>query len=73
MFAATVFGKDPFWCCPRKASKRKDIAHKSWNKASIITSKKNIDLELYPYSYKAIQAIDFYIYAKKKAFQKRKY
>ena len=57
-----------FW--ETKSSQWKDIAHKSWNKASIITSKKNIDLELNPYSYKAIQAIDFYIYAKKKLSKK---
>lgn len=57
-----------FW--ETKSSQWKDIAHKSWNKASIITSKKNIDLELNPYSYKAIQAIDFYNHAKKKLSKK---
>ena len=57
-----------FW--ETEPSQWNDIAHKSWNKASIITSKKNIDLKLNPYSYKAIQAIDFYNHAKKKLSKK---
>ncbi|MEM5564192.1 lycopene cyclase family protein [Psychroserpens sp. AS72] len=40
------------------------IIHKSWNKASIITSKKTTNLNLKPYSYKTIRAIDFYTEAK---------
>jgi len=36
------------------------LIHKSWNKASVITSKKRIDLTLNPYTYKSIRAIDFY-------------
>jgi len=40
------------------------IIHKSWSKASVITSKKKIDLRLRPYLYKSIRAIDFYNYAK---------
>ena len=42
------------------------IVHKSWSKASIITTQKHINLDLKPYSYKTIQALDFYNYAKKK-------
>ncbi|WP_396600464.1 lycopene cyclase family protein [Algibacter sp. R77976] len=42
------------------------ITYKSWNKASIVTSKKEIRLELNPYSYKSIRSIDFYNYAKEK-------
>ncbi|TJY32180.1 lycopene cyclase family protein [Pontimicrobium aquaticum] len=37
-----------------------NIVHKSWNEASVITSKKRIDLKLQPYTYKTIRAIDFY-------------
>lgn len=43
-----------------------NIAYKSWNNASVITSKKTIDLSLAPYSYKTIRAIDFYTEAKTK-------
>ena len=38
-----------FW--ETKSSQWKDIAHKSWNKASIITSKKNNELKLNQYSW----------------------
>ena len=41
------------------------ISYKSWNKALVITSKK-IHLNLLPYTYKSIRAIDFYNYAKNK-------
>lgn len=47
-----------------------DIAHKSWNKASVITSQKKINIELQPYSYKTIHAIDFYNHAKKTLSEK---
>jgi lycopene beta-cyclase len=40
------------------------ITHKSWNKASVITSNKITHLNLSPYSYKTIRAIDFYTEAK---------
>ncbi|WP_456439692.1 lycopene cyclase family protein [Psychroserpens sp.] len=40
------------------------IIHKSWQKASIISSKKEIDLELNPYRYYTIKALDFYKEAK---------
>ncbi|WP_298903531.1 lycopene cyclase family protein [uncultured Psychroserpens sp.] len=36
------------------------LTHKSWTNASIITSKKRIDLQLNPYAYKTVRAIDFY-------------
>ena len=45
------------------------ITHKSWSEASVITSKKKIDLKLQPYSYKTIRAIDFYNEAKTKLKQ----
>ena len=40
------------------------ITHKTWSKASVITNKKHINLELNPYTYKTVRAIDFYNYAK---------
>lgn len=40
------------------------IIHKSWDKASVITSKKRIDLKLKPYNYKTVRAIDFYNHVK---------
>lgn len=46
------------------------IIHKSWNKTSIITSKKTTNLNLTPYSYKTIRAIDFYTEAKAQLNQK---
>ena len=36
------------------------LVKKAWTKASIITSKKSINLKLFPYYYKTIRAIDFY-------------
>ena len=47
------------------------ILLKSWNKASIYTSKKNINLNLSPYNYKTIKAIDFYNYSKNKLKQNK--
>jgi len=41
------------------------ITQKSWKKASVITSQKNIDLTLSPYTYKTIRAADFYQHSKK--------
>lgn len=46
------------------------ITHKSWSKASVITSKKNIDLTLHPYTYRTVRAIDFYTEAKAQLNQK---
>ncbi len=52
-----------FW--ETEPSQWNNIIHKSWKKASVITSKKKINLELNPYSYKSIQSVDFYNHAKK--------
>ncbi|WP_026753186.1 lycopene cyclase family protein [Sediminibacter sp. Hel_I_10] len=41
-----------------------DIVHKTWQKANIKTSEKEINLNLNPYTYKTIQSIDFYNFAK---------
>lgn len=51
-----------FW--EKNSSQWDHITHKSWQKASIITPQKTIDLELNPYTYKTIRAIDFYTEAK---------
>jgi lycopene beta-cyclase len=40
------------------------MVQKSWKHATIYTSKKNIALNLEPYTYKTIRAIDFYNHAK---------
>ena len=42
------------------------LVYKSWNKATVITSKKSVDLKLKPYRYKSIRAIDFYTQTKTK-------
>ncbi len=47
-----------FW--ETKTSKWNPITHQKWQKAKVITSKKNIELNLDPYIYKTIRAIDFY-------------
>ena len=39
-----------------------DIIHQKWSKATIFASNKTIDLNLHPYGYKTIRAIDFYTY-----------
>ncbi|WP_397362326.1 lycopene cyclase family protein [Olleya sp. R77988] len=51
-----------FW--ETKTSKWDAITYQNWQKAKIITSNKNIDLNLTPYTYKTIRAIDFYTEAK---------
>ncbi|WP_341216181.1 lycopene cyclase family protein [uncultured Wocania sp.] len=56
-----------FW--ETESSQWNNIIHKSWNKASVITSKKAIDLELKPYTYKSIRSIDFYKEAKNRLKQ----
>nr|WP_321236703.1 lycopene cyclase family protein [uncultured Psychroserpens sp.] len=56
-----------FW--ETEPSQWSHITHKSWNKTSIITSKKTIDLDLKPYRYKTIRAIDFYNDAKAQLHQ----
>jgi lycopene beta-cyclase len=45
------------------------IVHNSWKHAQINTSKKTIALNLEPYTYKTIRAIDFYNYAKTQLHQ----
>jgi len=53
-----------FW--ETESSQFESIIHKTWQKASVITSKKNIDLNLNPYTYNSIRAIDFYKHIKSK-------
>nr|WP_321230880.1 lycopene cyclase family protein [uncultured Psychroserpens sp.] len=57
-----------FW--ETEPSQWNEIIHKSWNRASIITSKKTTNLNLTPYAYKTIRAIDFYTEAKAQLNQK---
>ncbi len=64
---STKSTNDKTWSFWEENSSRWDnITHKSWKKASVITSKKTIDLKLQPYIYKTIRAIDFYNEAKAK-------
>src|SRR5690606_14554698 len=51
-----------FW--ETKPSQWDAIVHKSWHHATIKTSQKTIALNLEPYTYKTIRAIDFYNHAK---------
>ncbi|MFT5847098.1 MAG: lycopene beta-cyclase [Psychroserpens sp.] len=46
------------------------LTHKSWSKAAIITSHKETHLNLYPYTYRTIRAIDFYTQARAQLNQK---
>ncbi|WP_298497316.1 lycopene cyclase family protein [uncultured Algibacter sp.] len=57
-----------FW--ETEPSQWNNITYKSWSKASIITSKKSIELNLNPYSYKTIRSIDFYNLAKESLSKK---
>ncbi|WP_299333913.1 lycopene cyclase family protein [uncultured Psychroserpens sp.] len=56
-----------FW--ETQPSQWTSIIHKSWNKAAILTSDNSIELDLKPYSYNTIRAIDFYREAKTKLKQ----
>ena len=56
---------DKTWSFWQKDSQQWDpIIHKSWRKASIKSAKKTINLNLAPYTYNSIRAIDFYAHAK---------
>ncbi len=51
-----------FW--EKETSRWTSILNKTWKNASIFSSKKTIDLQLEPYNYKSIRALDFYNHAK---------
>ncbi|TVZ27456.1 lycopene beta-cyclase [Gillisia sp. Hel_I_86] len=52
---------DKTWCFWEKGTGKWDeIITKSWDQAKFISTEANIDLELNPYSYKMLRAIDFY-------------
>ncbi|WP_281847452.1 lycopene cyclase family protein [Olleya namhaensis] len=51
-----------FW--ETEDSYRGALPYKTWQKATIYSSKKQIHLNLAPYNYKSIRALDFYTYAK---------
>lgn len=53
-----------FW--EKEPSQWNKITTKSWQHASVVTSKKQINLNLAPYQYKSIRSIDFYNAAKEK-------
>lgn len=53
-----------FW--QKDASQWNAIIYKSWDKASVVTSKKEINLTLNPYRYHTIRALDFYTEAKQR-------
>ena len=53
-----------FW--EKEPSQWNHIIQKHWKQAAVLTSKKKIDLELEPYTYKSIRSIDFYNDAKEK-------
>ncbi len=53
-----------FW--EKEPSQWNHITQKHWKRTSVLTSKKKIDLELEPYTYKSIRSIDFYNNAKEK-------
>jgi lycopene beta-cyclase len=55
-----------FWEIEKTNTKWESLIHSTWPKANIYTSNKHIKLDLEPYTYKSIQAIDFYNYSKQK-------
>ncbi|UJH91150.1 lycopene cyclase family protein [Antarcticibacterium sp. 1MA-6-2] len=56
---------DKTWCFWEKGKSEWDgIIIKSWKQGYFISSEKNIDLSLSPYSYKMLRSIDFYDYVK---------
>ena len=57
-----------FW--ETEDSKWGELPYKTWQKATIYSSKKQIRLNLAPYTYKSIRALEFYNYAKANLKQK---
>ncbi|MCB0382046.1 MAG: lycopene cyclase, partial [Psychroserpens sp.] len=53
-----------FW--EKDTSKWTSIISKTWSKASVLTSTKNIPLNLNPYRYNTVRALDFYTESKAK-------
>lgn len=65
---------DKTWSFWEKTSSRwSSVLNKTWTSASIHTSEKSIQLNLSPYSYKSIRAIDFYNNAKSKLKAKKNF
>lgn len=60
-----------FW--ETAASQWDSLATKQWSKAKVLTSSKSITLDLNPYGYKTVKAIDFYNFAKQKLEQKNNF
>ena len=56
---------DKTWCFwEQGAGKWDHIITKSWNTGRFISSVKNIELKLQPYTYKMLKSLDFYTYVK---------
>ena len=56
---------DKTWCFWEQGNgKWDDIIFKTWQKGLFISSEKNIELQLLPYSYKMLRALDFYNFVK---------
>jgi len=61
---------DKTWSFWEKGAGRWDeIIEKSWSKGKFNTNNRSIDLDLYPYLYKTLPAINFYDFAKKQIAQ----
>lgn len=62
---STKVTNDKTWSFWDTENKKWDaITYQKWQKAKVITSKKSIALNLNPYTYKTIRALDFYNHAK---------
>ncbi len=58
---------DRTWCFWEKGAGRwDDIIYRKWDHAAFHTGKRSLDLDLGPYSYKMLRAIDFYSYCREK-------
>jgi lycopene beta-cyclase len=61
---------DRTWCFWEKGAGRWDnIIYQKWDHARFHTGRRSLDLELDPYSYKMLRAIDFYAYCREKLEQ----
>ncbi|WP_323788516.1 lycopene cyclase family protein [Psychroserpens sp.] len=65
---------DKTWSFWQKGNSQwNSIIQKSWKKAAIITSTKDISLELNPYTYNTVKALDFYNKAKTQLHNKENF
>lgn len=60
---STKDSNDKTWCFwEQGAGKWDSIIYKSWDRGLFISSEKNIELDLLPYTYKMLRSLDFYNY-----------